>query len=109
MGGKRGTTIRHVTSTIQLFGDLLVIKPIHDKFFHPFERVIELYLCGIFPSVAFSHFFCNELEYVRLRWGFERGGRDPTLRKSWINFTWSFTVNVRFAKLARNLRTIVNG
>lgn len=35
-------------------------------------------------------------------WGF-----DLTFKKSWINFIWSFTVNVRFAKFVRNLQTIV--
>ena len=31
-----------------------------------------------------------------------------TSKKSWTNFTWSFTVNGRFAKPVRNLETIID-
>jgi hypothetical protein len=35
-------------------------------------------------------------------------GSSLTFKKSWTNFTWSFTVNGRFAKAVRNLETIID-
>lgn len=45
----------------QVLGDLLIVKPIHDKLLYPLQRVIKLRLCGVFPNLAFSHLLCYEL------------------------------------------------
>lgn len=81
--------------------DKQVVELVHDELLHALHGILELGVGGVSPDVGFPHLCGDELGH----WGQGGSGRSEgrTSKKSWMTLTWSFTVNVLFAKLLRKL------